>query len=177
MVVAALLALYYVIPVDGDGGWAVLLAFAVSSALFVWVVIRQLRAIVRAEHPQLRAFEGLAMATAVWVLVYALLYLQAAKADATAFSEPMSRTAALYFTVTVLSTVGFGDITPVTDGARALVTVQMVGNVFIIATAVKITTHVAQRTLDRRAQERRSAEGGPASDAEGGSAAPTGPTP
>jgi hypothetical protein len=32
---------------------------------------------------------------------------------------------ALYFSVTVLSTVGFGDISPVTQATRIVVTVQM----------------------------------------------------
>jgi hypothetical protein len=42
-----------------------------------------------------------------------------------AFSEPLNRTAALYFAVTLFSTVGLGDIAPVSR-RRAVVTVQMV---------------------------------------------------
>jgi voltage-gated potassium channel len=37
----------------------------------------------------------------------------------------MTHTDALYFTVTVFATVGFGDITARTDTARLLVTVQI----------------------------------------------------
>ena len=40
------------------------------------------------------------------------------------FSEPLTRTDALYFTVTVFSTVGFGDITAKTEAARLVVTGQ-----------------------------------------------------
>jgi voltage-gated potassium channel len=154
IVVAILCAIYAVIPIRDEGGWAFVAAFGVGAALFVYVVIRQLRAIVAAEHPQLRAIEALTMASGVWVLFFSLLYLQAAAADPTAFSEPVSRVGAVYFTVTVLSTVGFGDITAVTDGARLLVTAQMVGNLFIIGVAVKIITHVTQSALARRSTAR-----------------------
>jgi hypothetical protein len=40
----------------------------------------------------------------------------------------MDKVGAMYFTVTVFSTVGFGDITAKTDLARTLVTVQMLVN-------------------------------------------------
>jgi Ion channel len=40
------------------------------------------------------------------------------------FGEPLTRTGALYFTVTVFSTVGFGDITGKTEAARLVVTGQ-----------------------------------------------------
>ena len=42
--------------------------------------------------------------------------------SASNFSEPLTRTGALYFTVTVFSTVGFGDITAKTEAARLVVT-------------------------------------------------------
>jgi hypothetical protein len=42
-------------------------------------------------------------------------------------AEPLSRTDALYYTITVFSTVGFGDITPRADLARIVTMVQMGG--------------------------------------------------
>ncbi len=45
--------------------------------------------------------------------------------DPATFSEPLTKSGSLYFTVTVFSTVGFGDITPVTDTARLIVSVQI----------------------------------------------------
>ena len=49
-----------------------------------------------------------------------------------AFTEPMDRTDAIYFTVTVFATVGFGDIAPVTTSARVVVTLQMVGDLLVL---------------------------------------------
>ena len=60
----------------------------------------------------LRAIEALAAAIPLFLLVFAAAYVKLDSTQAQAFSEPLSRTDALYFTITVFSTVGFGDITP-----------------------------------------------------------------
>ena len=48
------------------------------------------------------------------------------------FSQPLSRTDAIYFTVTVFATVGFGDITAKTEAARLVVTGQMITDLIAI---------------------------------------------
>ena len=42
--------------------------------------------------------------------------------------QPLTRADALYFAVTVFSTVGFGDITPESEAARVVLIVQMLGD-------------------------------------------------
>ncbi|MFM9500239.1 potassium channel family protein, partial [Streptomyces galilaeus] len=49
------------------------------------------------------------------------------------FSEAISRTDVLYFTMTVFSTVGFGDISPRSETARLLVTGQVTASLLLIA--------------------------------------------
>jgi hypothetical protein len=46
--------------------------------------------------------------------------------SASAFGERLTHTDGLYFTVTVFSTVGFGDITAKSQAARLVVTGQMI---------------------------------------------------
>jgi hypothetical protein len=58
--------------------------------------------------------------------------------SASNFSEPMTRTDALYFTVTVFATVGFGDITAKTEVARALVTGQMVAGIVVVGIGARL---------------------------------------
>ena len=62
-------------------------------------------------------------------------------------SHPRCR--ALYFTVTVFSTVGFGDITPTSDPARAVVMVQMIGDLVFIAVVIRLILEAARGTLGR----------------------------
>ncbi len=51
---------------------------------------------------------------------------------------------ALYFTVTVLSTVGFGDIAPLTHEARLLVTGQIVVNLTLLVAAIRLILAAAR---------------------------------
>ena len=47
----------------------------------------------------------------LFLVVFATIYLSLSHTSASNFSEGLDHTRALYFTVTVFSTVGFGDIT------------------------------------------------------------------
>ena len=57
---------------------------------------------------------------------------------------------ALYFTVTVVSTVGFGDITAVGQTARAVVTIQMIFDLAFLAIAVRVLARAAEQAHSRR---------------------------
>jgi hypothetical protein len=66
-----------------------------------------------------------------------------ARADPAAFGGELSRTEALYFSITMLSTVGFGDITPKTDPARAVIMIQMVADLVLVGAIVKLISGAA----------------------------------
>ena len=61
------------------------------------------------------------------------------------FTEPLTRTDALYFTVTVFSTVGFGDITAKTEAARLVVTGQMIADLVVIGLGLKVIVGAVKR--------------------------------
>lgn len=61
------------------------------------------------------------------------------------FSQPLTRTDALYFTVTVFATVGFGDITAVTEPARVLVIGQMIADIVILGLGARIIIDAVKR--------------------------------
>ena len=74
----------------------------------------------------------LAFAVPLFLLLFAAGYSLMSSAAPEAFTEPLSKTDALYFTVTVFATVGFGDIAPITEQARVVVTVQMVADLLVL---------------------------------------------
>ena len=64
----------------------------------------------------------------LFLVLFASTYFVMERASAASFTEPLTRTDALYFTVTVFSTVGFGDITAKSEAARVVLIVQMLAD-------------------------------------------------
>jgi voltage-gated potassium channel len=149
-----LIALYYALPLaDRSNAWAVtqlIIGLVVVAGIVAW----QVRAIIGSEFPRLRAIKALFVAIPFYVLIFAASYFLIAGSAPTNFTEPMSRTDALYFTVTVLSTVGFGDITPKSEFARLVVTVQMLANLILIGVGLRTLLGAAQLGVRRRSEAR-----------------------
>jgi hypothetical protein len=154
--VALLYALYALAPVGyvtAATAAGTLIRLASVVVIVALVVAVQVRAIRSANYPDLRAIEALVTALTVFLVLFALLNLGLAEADPANFTQPLTRVSALYFTVTVLATVGFGDITARTDGARLLVTVQMLLGLGLIAGVVRIFSAAARAGAARRPDE------------------------
>jgi hypothetical protein len=66
---------------------------------------------------------------------------------------------ALYFTVTVFASVGFGDIFAQTDSMRLLVTVQMMLNLVVFGAVIRLLASAARRGVARRAGQPPSVSG------------------
>ena len=121
---SALLALYYLLPLDHGG--ALVAELAIGIVVFVAVIAFQVRAIMRSEHPEVRGLAALFVSLPLFIVLFASVYYLMSRADTSNFTSHLSRTDALYFTVTIFSTVGFGDITAKTESARLIVTAQIV---------------------------------------------------
>lgn len=144
--VAAVLVLYYVLPLDrrrfsGETLLWLVGGLALVAALVAW----QVRSILRHRYPGLRAVEALSTSIPLFLLIFAGAYEVMAAGDPAAFSQPLTRTDTLYFVVTVFATVGFGDITAVSEAARAVVTVQMLCDLVLIGLVVRAITAAVSR--------------------------------
>src|SRR5208283_5081085 len=115
----------------------------------------QVRWILVSRFPGLRGVEALATSIPLFLVLFASTYVVMAAISASNFSEPLTRTDALYFTVTVFSTVGFGDITAKTEAARLVVTGQMITDLVVIGIGVRVIVAAV-----RRGQQQRSAGAG-----------------
>ncbi len=144
-----LVVLYYVIPIEHRAHQSVALRLIVALALFSVVLAVEVSQIAKHDHPMLRA--GVAMATIIplFLVVFAWIYLTMSASSPAAFGEHLTRTSALYFTVTVFSTVGFGDITPKTDPARIVAMVQMLSDLAVLAVVVRLILGAATRGMAR----------------------------
>jgi len=70
--------------------------------------------------------------------------------DPAGFSSPLGHVNALYFTVTVFATVGFGDIVPVTGVSRLVTSVQMLLDLVVLGAVVRIVIFAARRRIDQK---------------------------
>lgn len=110
----------------------------VGLAAFVALVAFQVRLIIRSRFPGLRAAEALGTSVPFFLLLFASTYVVLAAISVSSFGGYLSHTDGLYFTVTVFSTVGFGDITAKTETARLVVTGQMITDLIILGLAIKV---------------------------------------
>jgi hypothetical protein len=151
--VAAVLLLlaYALMPLGSLSTLDVAVRVAIAGALIGVAVWWEVRAVSNAELPQLRAVEALAVTVTVIVVAFAACYLNLSRHDPAAFSEELGRTTALYFTMTTLATIGYGDIHPVTRQARIAVMIQIVANVVVLGAAVRLILAMARhRVLSTR---------------------------
>ena len=145
-----LLLLYYSLPLGnrltGPTAIALLVGLVLVAALLSWQVMN----IRTAQYPRLRAIEALSVSVPLFLLVFAAAYFAVARNSPASFSEVLTRTDSLYFTVTVFATVGFGDITPVAQGARVMVMVQMLGDLVLVGIVAHVIVGAVQTGLRRR---------------------------
>ena len=143
---AVLIALYYVLPLNQLTRGSLAAVMILGLLLLGAMTAYQVRAILRAAHPAVRAFEALATTVPLFLLLFAASYFLMSGADPSNFNVPaLTRTDALYFTVTVFATVGFGDIAPASHAARLVVTTQMILNLIVIGLGVRLIVGAAQR--------------------------------
>lgn len=138
LVVAVLLFVaFYTLPMNRPerGGVIVLVVGVLVLAL---VLTWQIRAIMGSPFPRLRAFEALTIGVPLLLIVFASAYYMVQNADADSFSAPLGKTDALYYTITVFSTVGFGDITAKSELARILVSIQMMFDLVVFGLVAKL---------------------------------------
>ena len=151
---ALLVVVYYWLPLDNDLDWVAGVVLVLGLSAFMVLMVWHVRSIMRARAPGLRAIESLFTALPLFLLVFATVYFIMGQAAATSFSEPLTRTDALYFTVTVFSTVGFGDITPTTASTRVVVMIQMFGGLLVLGAGLRLFFGAAQRGQKRRLAEK-----------------------
>jgi voltage-gated potassium channel len=143
--VVVLIALYYALPLDRLQGAAVPIALAVGLVAVVAVAALEVRAIGRSTYPAIRAIQSLAISAPLFLLLFAATYYVMAHSASNSFNvAAFTRTDSVYFTVTVFSTVGFGDIAPASQAARLIVTTQMILDLLILGLGVRVFVGAVQ---------------------------------
>jgi hypothetical protein len=162
--VTLLVVVYYKAPLDASLDTASWIEFGVALLAFAAMIAWQVRAIISSDLPRLRAIQAVAVGLPLLLLIFASTYIVIARNQPDAFTEALSRTDSLYFTVTVFATVGFGDIAPKTELARVVTTIQMLLGVIVVGLIAKIFLSAVQVAVRRRGEISAGATGLPAVD-------------
>jgi voltage-gated potassium channel len=156
----ALVALYYLLPLDHSTRWLAITMLVIGLVALIGLIAFQVRTIIVSPFPGLRAVEALATSIPLFLLLFASTYVVMGAIAANSFNQPMTRTDALYFTVTVFATVGFGDITAKTETARLLVTGQMIVDLIILGIGARVILGAVQRGRQRQPHDTRTTQSG-----------------
>ena len=167
-------AIYFLIPMDRAITATTLIGLVIGVLALFAIIAWQIREIMRSEHPGVRAVEALAFAIPVYVLLYATIYFLMAHTQSATFGVPLSRTDAMYFSATVFTTVGFGDIVAKSQAARLIVTSQMFLDLAIIGIVVRAVVSAVKAGRQRPATSGTTAPGAePAGNRAAGPGAPS----
>jgi len=143
-------AIYFLLPLDHGSNAGVVGEVAIGVLVLAGIIVWQIRRIVGSDHPISRAVEALALSVPLYVLLFATTYFLMARANQASFGSPLSRTDAMYFSSTVFTTVGFGDITAKSEAARLVVTVQMWLDLVFLGLVVRLVVNAVKFSQQRR---------------------------
>jgi hypothetical protein len=146
---AGLVVVFTLLPLAGRA-WAIGVVIGLAAVVAsVVIVSRRGKGVARSATPMLDA-----VLVASWMLVLlvtgfaAIYFTMATHGDQVAGLH--TRLDAIYFTLTTLSTVGFGDIVATSQAARAVVSVQIVFNLTFVAVGVRVLIGLGRRGLVSR---------------------------
>jgi hypothetical protein len=162
LITTVLVVLYYLLPLDQPWDTATAVRLLIGLLVFAGLTVWQVKAITGSRYPGLRAAEALGFIIPFYLLLFASTYFVMERASAANFTQPLTRTDALYFSVTVFATVGFGDIAAKSETARVVLIVQMLADLALLGAGARVLLGAV-----RRGQQRRSDTGGGAGPAPG----------
>jgi voltage-gated potassium channel len=140
LMLALLTFCYYLLPAEDltrPGPLGRLGASLLALAGFALVVRAQLKGLRSGRWPVLAKVEALLTALYLLILIFATTYFIMYRVAPDQIVGIADRTDSLYFAVTVISTVGFGDIHAVGTTGRAIVTGQMLFDLVYVGAALR----------------------------------------
>lgn len=141
----ALLTAYWLIPLEWfDEGWSAFAVLVLGLGVYLFLVVRRMIRLRDSPRPMADLGEALVIVVVTLVTLFALTYAILSRNIDDAFNVALDKESALYFSMTVTTTTGFGDIVATTNRVRDMVTFQMFITLLILAVAVRGVTAAAQ---------------------------------
>ena len=139
LVLLGVTAVFLLLPVQaltlGDS-FLIAAVFLIGLAGAASLIVSQVMAYRNAKLSGGARLQGLLVALYVAVLFFALSYYLMATSNPDQIAGLKTRMDALYFSLTIVSTVGFGDVHADGQAARAVVSLQLAFNLIFVSLAV-----------------------------------------
>jgi hypothetical protein len=138
LLLAAATALYLLVPTGFAPQRTIIVAtvFVLGIAGATVLIVWQVRSYRRAAASGQAQLLGLLTAVYASVLFFALTYLVLGAGDPNEIADLQTHVDALYFSMSIVSTVGFGDVHAVGQTARAIVCLQIGFDLLFISLAL-----------------------------------------
>jgi voltage-gated potassium channel len=149
--VVVVMVAYVLLPLRGELWWLGALICVAVLVLIVPITVRRLRRVQASNQPWLDAIQAVVLIVSLLIFGFSAAYY-AMNRNGSHFNGLDTRVDAVYFTVTTLSTVGYGDISATSQAARVLVTVAIIVNLAFLGIAVRAFAGAADRAARRRSQ-------------------------
>jgi membrane-associated HD superfamily phosphohydrolase len=150
--VALILAIFVIVPPEdlasGTPGVGLTFGLVLLAAVIAWELFRT----VRDPYPEVRAATSLFVLVTLLVTMFALTYAAMSVSNAESFTEVLTKSDAIYFTVTTLSTTGFGDIAAKSPTARWVVTAQMLVDLIAVVGLARVFIMAAKTARAKRSK-------------------------
>ncbi len=155
LTVIGLLALYAVIPVPGQREplWLTLAMALAGLAFLAYAFITLAQRAQRSTEDTAIRLEALIAVLYAFVVFMSLVYLGLASSPGQ-FDELHTRVDALYFTMSTIATVGFGDVHATGQAARLVVTVQIFLDLIFVGLVARIILPSLARQRAQRNEAR-----------------------
>jgi hypothetical protein len=148
-VTAALVLIYIFLPMDGRFWWvAILTSLVIVVSIVPWTV-RRVRDILVSERPMLESAVVIGLVFVLLVMAFSIAYYTLERHSGGQFSELHTKLDAVYFVVTTLATVGFGDVHASGQFARALVSMQMIFDFAFLGLTLRVITSAARHRMEQ----------------------------
>ena len=151
--VAVIVVIYFIAPLDHAMSPSTIIELVLLALAFFAMIGWQIWRITQSDYPTLRAVEALAFIVPTYLVLFATIYYLMNHANQAAFGSSQTRVDSLYFSTTVFTTVGFGDISAKTQAARAIVLCQMVLDLVILGLVVRLVVNAVKIGQKRRTDD------------------------